>query len=215
MHSDNSIVAEQFDTIEQQHEADIFGMWAFLVTEVLFFGGLFAAYTVYRYLYPQVFQAASGHLDPLLGMIETGVLLGSSFTMALAVHFSKINQTKKVTWLLAATALMGAAFIVIHAYEWHHDYVEGFFPGKAFTYAGNDARQMQLFYWLYYVMTGLHAFHVLIGVVLLAVLAVMAHRRCFEGHKYITVEVSGLYWHFVDLIWIFLFPLFYLIGGGK
>jgi len=206
------MVAHQFDTIEQQREANLLGMWSFLVTEVMFFGGLFAAYCVYRYMYPQTFIAGSHHMNVWAGTINTAILLTSSFTMVLAVHFAKEGRMKPLMWSLIITLVFGFAFLGIKAVEYNEKFHHGLMIGKLFTYDGPDAGNMHLFMCIYFFMTGLHAIHVIIGMGIMAVLAVMAYRNCFTGGRYMPIEITGLYWHFVDLIWVFLFPLFYLIG---
>jgi cytochrome c oxidase subunit 3 len=205
-------VAHHFDDVAQQHEAASIGMWAFLVTEVMFFGGMFLAYTVYRILYPQTFAHASHHLDVRLGTVNTAVLIGSSFTMALAVHGAQVGWRRGVTRALLATMALGAVFLVIKASEYGHKFHEGLVPGPGFTYPGPDAHQAQLFFSLYFVMTGFHALHMVIGIGLLSWLALGARRGRFGPGYFTPVELTGLYWHFVDIVWIFLFPLLYLIG---
>ncbi len=210
---ETQLVAEQFETLEQQHSADLLGMWVFLVTEIMFFGVLFAAYAVYRYLYPEAFEVGGHHLNTLMGGMNTGVLLTSSFTMAIAVHAAKTGKRRFLTFLLVATVLMGCAFLVIKGFEWRTDYLEGLVPGKSYTFNGAHASQVELFFTLYFIMTGLHGLHVIIGIVLLGLLAYWAWRGKLNQFNFMIVEISGLYWHFVDLVWIFLFPLFYLIGN--
>ena len=215
MHThDATLVAPQYDTLEQQHESNTFGMWVFLANEITFFGGMFAAYMVYRFLYPEVWAASSHHLDQLLGTINTAVLLTSSFTMALGVHYAHIGKQKNVFWMLVLTFLLSCAFLVIKAVEWTTDYHEGLIPGRTFTYDGPYAKQTQLFFCLYFIMTGLHGLHVLIGMGLMIWLMIGCLKGSFEPPRYQKVEMTGLYWHFVDLVWIFLYPLFYLIGGN-
>jgi len=206
-------VAHHFDDAEQQREAATFGMWVFLVTEVMFFGGLFTAYVAYRALYPDAFGHASNHLDVRLGTTNTAVLITSSLTMALAVRAAQVGEapSRIVRWL-AATMLLGATFLGIKLFEYGHKFHEGLVPGPAFTYTGPDARQAQLFFSLYFGMTGLHALHMVIGLALLGWLARQAIRGRFGPAFHTPIENCGLYWHFVDIVWIFLFPLLYLIG---
>jgi cytochrome c oxidase subunit III len=205
--------AHQFDNVEQQHEADTLGMWVFLATEVMFFGGLFLGYTIYRYLFPGVFARASHHLDLVLGSINTGVLLCSSLTMAFAVRSIQLGERKRTARFLAATCLLGCAFLGIKAIEYHHKFVEHLVPGRGFEFAGADPHHAQIFFWLYFAMTGLHAIHVFVGVALLGLLFVLVSRNVITREKFMTVEISGLYWHFVDIVWVFLFPLLYLAGA--
>lgn len=205
-------VAHHFETIGQQREAATLGMWIFLGTEVLFFGGLLTAYTMYRFLYPEAFQEASGHLDIVLGGINTAILLGSSYTMALSVWSLQKRRRRLTLAMLALTAFLGAVFLSIKAYEYHHKHTEHLVPGVAFHYDGSQTEQAELFFWLYFAATGLHALHVLAGVGLLATMAFLVWRRRVTDERYTPLEISGLYWHFVDIVWVFLFPLLYLIG---
>lgn len=215
-------LAHHFADLEQQHEAASLGMWIFLGTELMFFGGLFTAYTVYRCLYPEAFAAASRALDLWYGGVNTVVLLTSSLTMALAVHAAQTNRRRQLVGLLLATVLLGVAFLVIKGFEYYHDYEQELVPGLAFRSAWQPPsaadsaalfrQHVQLFYVLYYLMTGLHALHLIIGVGILLVLAFLARRGWFYSEYYAPVEVGGLYWHFVDIVWIFLLPLLYLIG---
>jgi cytochrome c oxidase subunit 3 len=207
-----NLVAEQFDDIEQQRDAAKLGMWIFLATEVLFFGGLFLAYTVYRYTYGHVFAQASRHLDDVFGGTNTAILLLSSLVMALAVRAAELSQKKLLVRLLLATAFFGIVFMTIKGFEYHKDFVDRLVPGANFRWDGPDPRNAELFFWIYFAMTGLHAIHVSVGIVLLITFAVLAYRGKFSDGNYIPVEVVGLYWHFVDIVWIFLFPLLYLAG---
>ena len=207
-----SLVAEQFEDIEQQRGAAQLGMWIFLATEVLFFGGLFLSYTVYRFTYGHVFVETSRKLDVVLGGTNTAVLLISSTVMALAVRASKLDQKRMLTGLLIATAVLGSVFMSIKAFEYHQDYVEHLVPGAHFEWHGADPGNAQLFFWIYFAMTGLHAIHVTVGIVVLLVLALLASKDKFAAGNYNPVEIAGLYWHFVDIVWVFLFPLLYLVG---
>jgi len=204
--------AHQFDDAEQQREAATLGMWLFVAQEILFFGGLFTVYTVYRYAYPGPFAHASHHLDVWLGGINTAVLIASSLTMALAVHAAQVGRRNGQVGYLLLTILLGAVFLVIKTIEYHHKFHESHVPGANFRYPGAEAKPAEIFFSLYFAMTGLHALHMVIGIAILAVLVVMALRGRFGASYYSPVEVTGLYWHFVDIVWIFLFPLLYLIG---
>jgi cytochrome c oxidase subunit 3 len=204
--------AHQFDDAEQQYEASSLGMWLFLAQEVLFFGAVFVTYAYYSYLYTDAFEAASNHLSLTLGAVNTVVLIGSSLTMVFAVHAAQHGTKRGQIGWLSATMLLGLVFLGIKAYEYTHKFHEGLVPGPLFTYSGPDAPQHQLFLCLYFAMTGLHALHMIIGIGILAALCVLARRGWFQGGYYTPVEMTGLYWHFVDLVWIFLFPLLYLIG---
>ena len=201
-----------FDSLEQQYEAASLGMWVFLATEVLFFGGLFLTYLVYRLWYPQEFGEASRTLDLFWGATNTVVLITSSLTMALAVAAAQEGNRSKTTMFLLVTMLLGAAFLGVKAVEYMHKFAEHHVPGAGFTFEGEHPEHAQIFFSLYFVMTGLHALHMLIGLGVLAVMAIMARRGRFSAAYSTPVEVAGLYWHFVDIIWIFLFPLLYLIS---
>jgi cytochrome c oxidase subunit III len=204
--------AHQFDSAEQQRSASQLGMWVFIAQEILFFGGLFLTYTVYRFMYPAAFAQASHHLDVTLGAINTAVLIGSSLTMALAVHAAQLGYRRTQALFLVLTIALGSVFLGIKTIEYGHKFHEHLVPGPNFLFTGDEARHAQIFFSLYFVMTGLHALHMVIGIAILAVLTVMAWRGAFDGAYYSPVELTGLYWHFVDIVWIFLFPLLYLIG---
>ena len=212
MAESRAAAAHQFDDLAQQHEADTLGMWAFLLTEVMLFGGLFLGYAVYRWSFPEAFAEASHRLDVWLGSINTAVLIGSSLTMALAVHSAQTNDRRGLTRFLLLTILLGLVFLGIKGTEYLHKFEEHLVPGVSFAYPGPHARHAQLFFSFYFGMTGLHAFHMLVSIGLLAVLVWRARRGCFSADYYAPVELIGLYWHFVDIVWIFLFPLLYLLG---
>ena len=203
-----------FETMRQQKEAAVLGMWLFLLTEILFFGGLFMAYLVYRYLSPSGFQEASFELNRVWGTINTAVLICSSLTMALAVRAAQTNAGRgQQVLFLSITILFGLAFLGIKAIEYTDKFVHHHVPGPYFHWDGHYPKAAEQFYSLYFAMTGLHALHMIIGVCIMLVIAWMAWRRTFDSEYYTPVEVAGLYWHFVDIVWIFLFPLLYLIGG--
>jgi len=207
----HAALQHQFDTMEQQQESATLGMWVFLVTEVMFFGGLFMAYLLYRVWYPAAWADGSRELDILLGGVNTVVLIGSSLTMALAVRAAQTGFPRAtVNWLLATMAL-GGVFLVIKVFEYAHKVELNHVPGPNFVFEGPHARQVEIFLSLYFAMTGLHALHMVIGFGLLSVIAWMAYKRKFSPEWYAPVEMSGLYWHFVDIVWIFLFPLLYLV----
>jgi len=201
-----------FDSMEQQRDASALGMWVFLVTEILFFGGLFLAYTVYRAQYPRAFAEASRHLDITLGTLNTAVLIISSLTMALAVYSAALGRRKAIMGFLGATMALGATFLGVKAVEYTHKFHDHLVPGPGFRFPGPDAKQAEIFFSLYFAMTGLHAAHMIIGLGLLTVLVLQARKGRYGPEYYTPVEISGLYWHFVDIVWIFLFPLLYLIG---
>jgi cytochrome c oxidase subunit III len=213
-HAHHPALQHHFDTLEQQQHAATFGMWVFLVTEVLFFGGLFMAYVVYRTWYPEMFVAASSHLDIKLGGFNTIVLIGSSLTMALAVHAAQLGKSRMIVFWLFMTLILGSTFLGIKVIEYsdkiHHHLV----PGPHFQFAAPWGAKAQLYFSLYFAMTGLHATHMIVGEVIMLVIAWQAWRGKFSAEYYTPVEITGLYWHFVDIVWIFLFPLLYLIGGA-
>jgi cytochrome c oxidase subunit III len=220
-HSGRIHIAHQFESPDQQHEADTLGIWLFLVTEVMFFGGLFTGYALDRWLYYSAFAAASRVLDIRLGAINTAVLLTSSFTMALSVRAAQTAKRGALALLLILTMLLGAVFLGIKGFEYYQKFVEHVVPGIDFAPQGEVLARLapgglghaQLFFCFYFFMTGLHALHMIVGLGLLFVLLLRALRGDFTPGYYAPVEVTGLYWHFVDIIWIFLFPLLYLIGG--
>jgi cytochrome c oxidase subunit 3 len=202
-----------FDDMGQQAEASTLGMWVFLVTEIMFFGGLFMAYLVYRHASPMGFQEASHHLNLYWGAANTVILIVSSLTMALAVRAAQTSQPAKtqVFWLVW-TMILGAAFLGIKAIEYTDKFTHHTVPGPFFQWDGLYPKPAEQFYSLYFAMTGLHALHMVIGLGIMAVITYMARRKTFDSEYYTPVEVAGLYWHFVDIVWIFLFPLLYLIG---
>jgi cytochrome c oxidase subunit 3 len=205
-------LAHQFDDLTQQYASANLGMWLFLLTEIMFFGGLFTGYTVYRIAYPEAFIAGSHHLDIVLGGINTAVLIGSSLTMALAVHAAQTGARQLLVGFLWLTILLGAVFLGIKTIEYSHKFAEHLFPGSGFFHPGANAGQVRLFFGFYFGMTGMHALHMVIGMVLLAILALQGWRGHFSPQYATPVELLGLYWHFVDIVWIFLFPLLYLLG---
>jgi cytochrome c oxidase subunit III len=210
--SDAHPLAHQFDDVPQQRRAVTFGMWAFLVNEVMFFGGLFLTYTVYRFSYPQAFHDGSHHLNVELGTFNTVVLIASSLTMALSVWAAERGKRRMLVGCLLATLVLGLVFVGVKAVEYHGKWVDHLVPGPYFQWHGQDGAHVQLFYSLYFAMTGFHALHMLVGFGLLAWLVIDAQRGRFGPSYWAPVETVGLYWHFVDIVWIFLFPLLYLIG---
>jgi len=202
-----------FDTLEQQKDASTLGMWVFLVTEVMFFGGMFMAYTLYRMWYPDAWAAASHHLDVPLGAFNTAVLIGSSLTMAMAVRAAQLGNRNAQLVFLLLTMLLGTVFLGIKAIEYSDKFEHHLVPGPNFLFEDiRYARRAQIFFSLYFAMTGMHALHMVIGLGLLTWLVVGALRRRFTREWNTPVELVGLYWHFVDIVWIFLFPLLYLVG---
>jgi cytochrome c oxidase subunit 3 len=223
-----------FENMEQQREAGTLGMWVFLVTEIMFFGGMFLAYTLYRNLYPAAFASASNHLDITLGAVNTAVLIVSSFTMALAVYFTQIGKLRPQVICLGLTLVLGLTFLGIKAVEYHDKYEDHLIPGRLIPWnpfnpgvqeegqpvdhhklhllPGATVEKVEMFYWIYFAMTGMHALHMIIGAGLLTYLLIFSLRGRFDPEYHSPVEVIGLYWHFVDIVWIFLFPLLYLLG---
>jgi cytochrome c oxidase subunit III len=221
-----SYLRHHFVTVEQQQETASFGMWLFLLTEIMFFGGLFMAYLLYRNWYYDAFVAGSNTLSIGLGTTNTAVLILSSFTMAMGVYNSEIRNRKGLIVSLSLTILLGLVFLGIKGVEYHAKYVEHHIPGSNFSVedfvhptdkrdiplAPDMAQHAQIYFFLYFAMTGMHALHMIIGVSILSVLLYRAwHGAYVNGHTS-TIDNFGLYWHFVDIVWIFLFPLLYLIS---
>lgn len=241
-------LVHHFDDMAQQQGASTFGMWVFLLTELMMFGGLFASYLIYRIKFYPAWEAGSSSIDVHWGFINTLVLIGSSFTMAMAVWAAQQGKKNLQVWFLIGTMILGAVFLGVKAVEYKAKYDEchipGHFIGKAFNASGGckvdgkvtgdiseefmehqarmgkpvpeafakqTADQTQIFFSFYFAMTGLHAFHMVIGLGLLAWLTLRASRGEFSGEYFTPVELGGLYWHFVDIVWIYLFPLLYLI----
>jgi cytochrome c oxidase subunit 3 len=206
-------LAHHFESLWQQKDASSLGMWLFIAQEIMFFGGLFLAYSVYRNLYPHAFAEASSHLDWKLGALNTAVLIGSSLTMALAVHAAALGHNRAIALWLIATIVLGGVFLGVKVVEYGDKFEHHLVPGPHFHFEGPDAPQAQIFFSLYFAMTGLHALHMIIGIPILAFMAWLGWRGHFGPAYYTPVELTGLYWHFVDIIWIFLFPLLYLLGA--
>jgi len=200
-----------FETMQQQKEASTLGMWVFLLTEVLFFGGLFFAYMLYRVWYFDAFAEASRTLDITLGAFNTAVLIGSSLTMALAVRSAQTNQRSATVRWLISTIVLGCVFLGVKVIEYADKFEHHHVPGAHFISESPWAAQEQIFFSLYFTMTGLHALHMIVGVAIMSVITWMAAKGRFDEHYYTPVEMAGLYWHFVDLVWIYLFPLLYLV----
>jgi cytochrome c oxidase subunit 3 len=230
-------LVHQFDSMEQQKEASTFGMWVFLLTELMMFGGLFAAYLIYRLKYYEAFKAGSTSIDVTWGFINTLVLIGSSLTMAMAVSAAHTGAKRLQQLFIVCTMVLGLAFLVIKGIEYHQKYEEHHIPGMGFNATGVNgekegdisreimerdklpetaakqiASQTEIFFSFYFAMTGLHALHMIIGLVMLTWLLLKASAGQFGPEYYTPVELGGLYWHFVDIVWIFLFPLLYLIN---
>lgn len=213
-----SHLEHHFADMAQQKDSGIFGMWVFLVTEIMFFGAVFAAYAIYRAMYLPAFEFGSRLLDIKLGTTNTAVLICSSLTMVLALHAAQTGKRKALIFFLLLTMALGMVFLGIKSYEyytkWEHFLVPGlrFAPTEALP-ASVTLPNLQLFFCFYFFMTALHALHMIIGLGVMTVMVIMSWRGRFSPEYYAPIEVSGLYWHFVDIIWIFLFPLLYLIGG--
>jgi cytochrome c oxidase subunit 3 len=204
-------LAHHFENMGDQKEATSLGMWVFISQEIMFFGGLFLAYTVYRNLYSQAFAAASHHLDWKLGAVNTAVLIFSSLTMALAVHAAALGKRLQIVGYLVATVLLGGVFLGVKVIEYGDKFKHHLVPGPHFTGAPHGPQE--IYFSLYFAMTGLHALHMVIGIPILLTIAWFAWRGQYGPEYHSPVEYVGLYWHFVDIIWIFLFPLLYLIGA--
>jgi cytochrome c oxidase subunit 3 len=203
---------EQFATPRQQRDSAAAGMWVFLVTEVMLFGGLFMAYTVYRLAAPQAFDVGSAGMEIVMGAVNTAVLICSSFSMALAVYNSELGKQRMVALFLALTIIIGAIFLGIKFTEYYHHYLDHKVPGIWFEGGGANAPRVQMFYVFYFIMTGLHATHMLIGIGVLFALLVRTLMGTFSAEYHTPIEMGGLYWHFVDIVWVFLYAIFYLPG---
>jgi cytochrome c oxidase subunit 3 len=206
---------EQFATVEQQRLTADVGIWLFLMTEVMMFGGLFVAYTVYRFNHPQAFAEGSSSMDILLGSINSAILLTSSLTMGFAEFNAKLGRRRLVTILLVITILIGLAFLGIKFTEYYEHYQQHEAPGVWFNHTGPLAPGVQMFYVFYFIMTGLHAVHMIIGIFLILGLIFRNFIGSFSATYHTPVSVVGLYWHFVDIVWIFLYAIFYLPGLHK
>ncbi len=204
-------LAEHFATLGQQRHAARQGMWLFLISEVLLFTGLFTGYALYRALFPAAFAKASEHLDTVMGTVNTAVLLTSSLSVAFAVHAAKEGKNRLSALLFGVTLLFAFAFLGIKAVEYAHHFETGALPGKYYRMEALQLPGTSLFYTLYFLMTGLHGAHVLVGMGVLGWVAVLALRGRLSPAHYTPAELAGMYWHLVDLVWIFLYPLLYLI----
>jgi cytochrome c oxidase subunit 3 len=211
-HTHHPMLAHHFESLEEQNTAATLGMWIFLVTEVLFFGGLFLAYSIYRAWYPDAFAFASHELDITLGATNTAVLILSSLTMALAVHASQHGERGKLAAFLVVTMILGSVFLGIKGVEYYDKFAHHHVPGPHFEFEAAYFRPAQIFFSLYFVMTGLHAIHMIIGLGIMTWMLVWTLNGTITKEYASPIEISGLYWHFVDIVWIFLFPLLYLIG---
>lgn len=206
---------EQYSTPQQQRETSTVGMWVFLATEVMFFGGLFAAFAVYRMYYTQGFLEGSHGMTLVIGSINTAVLFTSSLTMSLAIHSISQGKQARTYWLLLVTAFIGMVFLALKFTEYFLHYQDRKAPGIWFESSSPHPGHEELFYVFYFVMTGLHVVHLSIGIGLVAVLAVRTALGRFNAFYHTAIDIAGLYWHFVDIIWIFLFTIFYVPGFRK
>lgn len=207
-----SFLQHHFADVHQQKDSASLGMWLFLATEILMFGGLFCAYAIYRAWHPEMFYNAHVHLDIAMGTTNTIVLITSSLTMALAIRCIQLGNVKASIYNMLATVGLAATFMVIKYFEYSHKIHEGMLPGKYYTFTGIEGSNPHVFFSAYFMMTGLHGFHVLVGIGIITWLIIRMKNGAFSKEYYTPVEMTGLYWHLVDLVWIFLFPLFYLIG---
>jgi cytochrome c oxidase subunit 3 len=207
-----AILDPQFDSLEQQHHARTFGMWIFLVTELMLFGAFFTLYAAYRIFYPEAFAEGSNHLDMEIGAINTVVLIVSSLLMALAVQRAQRGSPRRsIAALLVGTALLGIVFLGLKGYEYYLHVINNEVPGINFQFEGPLAPQVELFFFMYFAMTGVHAVHLIIGIGLVGFMLARTLAGHFTPASYTPLELSGLYWHFVDIVWVFLLPLLYLI----
>jgi cytochrome c oxidase subunit III len=200
-----------FATFEQQLDASKIGMWLFLATEVLLFGGLFVGFALQQSAHPAAFLEAHHHLDKSLGALNTVVLLFSSFTMVMAVHSAATNKQKALIRYLLITLVCAGIFLVVKGFEYHHKWEEGLLPGKFYSHKGDTVPNQFIFFSFYFMMTGLHGIHVIGGMIAITWTLLKARKGVFDSTYYTPVDLVGLYWHLVDLIWIYLFPLLYLI----
>ncbi|HEX3104427.1 MAG TPA: cytochrome c oxidase subunit 3 family protein [Terriglobales bacterium] len=203
---------EQYQELDQQREAATLGMWVFLVTEVMFFGGMITGYVAYRFAYPEAFREGSIHMLFMAGTINTAVLITASLFVAFAVHGAREGNRKVLVSCLLISMFLGIVFLAIKGYEYHDHWVEHKVPGINFQWDGPDPRHAELFFVLYFFLTGFHALHMLIGVMLLGVISLFAWKGRYTPEYHNPVENAALYWHFVDIVWIFLYPMLYLIG---
>lgn len=210
--ADDPLVAEHFENLDKQQYAAHLGMWVFIGSEALLFGGLFALYTALRMLHSESFAVASQHSDALVGTVNTLILITSSFTVAWAVHAIRHDRHRMCALSLGATLLLGAMFLLLKGYEYSHHFEQGIYPGIFYRFDELPDQGAIMYFTLYYVMTGLHGLHVIAGMSVIAWLCVLTLRRRFTARRHVAVENGALYWHLVDLVWIFLWPLLYLVA---
>ncbi|CAN5620223.1 cytochrome c oxidase subunit 3 family protein [soil metagenome] len=207
----SSELGVQYDTLARQHATAKFGFWIFLASESLLFAALFALYAAYRFSYPAEFHAAAAHANVLFGTVNTYVLLTSSLTVVLAIDATKRSHRRSALVLLAITIALGVVFEVLKGIEYGQHLADGIAPGGYYSFTALPAHGAVLYFTLYYLMTGLHALHVAGGVFALAWLWILLYRGKLTSTSYLPLELGGLYWHLVDLVWIFLWPLIYLV----
>lgn len=202
----------QYADLNQQRESATLGMWVFLVTEVMFFGGMITGYIAYRFAYPEAFRAGSVHMLFMAGTVNTALLITASLFVAFAVHGAREGNRKVLVTCLLIAMFLGVCFLAIKGYEYHDHWVEHKVPGPWFQWDGPDPRHAEMFFVLYFFLTGFHALHMLIGVTVVGIVAYFAHKGRYTPEYHNPVENVALYWHFVDVVWIFLYPMLYLIG---
>ena len=208
----HSPLAHHFKDLDQQFDAAKMGIWLFILSEIMMFGGLFVAYIIFHGLYPAMFAQGAKFCDWRYGATNTADLIISSFSMACAVYYAQTNQRKKSIICMSITAALGVVFLIIHGIEYHDIWKLGLLPAHFFRYKGPHAKNLAMFFALYFIMTGLHGLHVTVGICVIIWMIIRSKRGEFNSEYYTPVEMAGLYWHFVDIIWIFLFPLLYLVG---
>jgi cytochrome c oxidase subunit 3 len=204
-------LAHHFSSLERQTDAARLAMWLFLATELLLFGGLFTAYAYYRFIFPAAFAEGSRHMSLTLGTVNTFILLFSSWAVAMSIHFARVRKTALIVAMLAVAIGCAAAFMVLKGVEYVDHFHHGLYPGKYLTSHEVKEPGVAMFFTIYYLATGLHAIHVIAGMTVLTVMLVKAARGVFTPWYYTPLDLGGLYWHLVDIIWIFLYPLLYLI----
>lgn len=212
------LLPAHFETKAQHNEVNILGMWLFLAQEIMFFGGMFCAYAVYRYKYPDIWGHAATLLNTKIGAFNTCVLLASSLTMAMSVYYTQVGKKWPLVWNFIITIALGCVFLIVKAFEYAEKYDHGLIPNLSWhPHLENTAdlvsnpANLKLFFVLYFTMTGMHAFHMIIGVAIGAVMLVLILKNKFGPNRFMPVEMFGFYWHFVDIVWVFLFPMIYLI----
>jgi cytochrome c oxidase subunit III len=209
---DRDSLHEQYAEHDQQRESAKLGMWVFLATEVMFFGGMITGYIAYRDAYPAAFRAGSVHMLFMAGTLNTAILISASLFVALAVHAAQLGERKTLVWFLSIAMFLGVCFLSIKGYEYYEHWVDHKVPGPSFQWDGPDPRHAEMFFVLYFFLTGFHALHMVIGVSILAFIVYFAARGRYTPEYHNPVENAALYWHFVDIVWIFLYPMLYLIG---